>query len=51
MALVPAPLLYGAAVLNNVPLLIVSIGVVMKTFRGLYSIGSGEDASRNDSVV
>jgi len=42
MALVPAPLLYGAAVLNNVPLLIVSIGVVMGMF-GLVTV--------NDSMV
>ena len=42
MALVPAPLLYGAAVLNNVPLLVVSIGVVMGMF-GLVTV--------NDSMV
>jgi MFS family permease len=42
MSLLPAPLLYGAAVLNNVPLLIVSIGVVMGMF-GLVTV--------NDAMV
>ena len=42
MALLPAPLLYGAAVLNNVPLLLVSIGVVMGMF-GLVTV--------NDAMV
>lgn len=42
IALAPAPLLYGAAVLNNVPLLVVSIGVVMGMF-GLVTV--------NDSMV
>jgi MFS family permease len=42
MALFPAPLLYGAAVLNNVPLLVVSIGVVMGMF-GLVTV--------NDAMV
>ncbi len=42
LALLPAPLLYGAAVLNNVPLLLVSIGVVMGMF-GLVTV--------NDSMV
>jgi MFS family permease len=42
IALFPAPLLYGAAVLNNVPLLVVSIGVVMGMF-GLVTV--------NDAMV
>jgi MFS family permease len=42
MSLVPAPLLYGAAVLNNVPLLVVSIGIVMGMF-GLVTV--------NDAMV
>jgi MFS family permease len=42
LALFPAPLLYGAAVLNNVPLLIVSIGIVMGMF-GLVTV--------NDAMV
>jgi MFS family permease len=37
MSLAPAPLLYAAAVLNNVPLLIVSIGIVMGMF-GLVTV-------------
>ena len=39
LALLPAPLLYGAAVLNNVPLLLVSIGVVMGMF-GLVTVNN-----------
>jgi MFS family permease len=42
MALLPAPLLYAAAVLNNIPLLVVSIGVVMGMF-GLVTV--------NDAMV
>ncbi len=42
LALFPAPLLYGAAVLNNVPLLVVSIGIVMGMF-GLVTV--------NDAMV
>jgi MFS family permease len=42
MSLAPAPLLYAAAVLNNVPLLIVSIGIVMGMF-GLVTV--------NDAMV
>jgi MFS family permease len=42
MSLVPAPLLYGAAILNNVPLLAVSIGIVMGMF-GMVTV--------NDTMV
>jgi MFS family permease len=40
LALLPAPLLYGAAVLNNVPLLLASIGLVM----GMFGIVTVNDA-------
>jgi MFS family permease len=42
LALLPAPLLYGAAVFSNVPLLVVSIGLVMGMF-GLVTV--------NDAMV
>ncbi|MEZ5765750.1 MAG: MFS transporter [Xanthobacteraceae bacterium] len=42
LALLPAPLLYGAAVFNNVPLLVVSVGLVMGMF-GLVTV--------NDAMV
>jgi MFS family permease len=42
LALLPAPLLYAAAALNNVPLLLVSIGIVMGMF-GLVTV--------NDAMV
>jgi MFS family permease len=40
LALLPAPLLYGAAVLDNVPLLLASIGLVM----GMFGIVTVNDA-------
>lgn len=42
LALLPAPLLYGAAVFSNVPLLVVSVGLVMGMF-GLVTV--------NDAMV
>jgi MFS family permease len=42
LALLPAPLLYGAALFNNVPLLVVSVGLVMGMF-GLVTV--------NDAMV
>ena len=42
LALLPAPLLYGAAVFDNVPLLVVSVGLVMGMF-GLVTV--------NDAMV